>query len=237
MKEGHVDCFSTSGFQPFVSAGESEFFKYGQFVGQSEVWATDGTAASTRKVWDNGADNSSAVYDMAAFGADLLFWTSRVAADQRITSLWRSDGTTAGTTKSLDLPPGVGPGMGSTTLGGELYFGAQSPHLQVWRTDGSAGGTRRLTDAVDEFGQDPEFTRVGSFVYFTGDHGIWRTNGTAAGTILAIPGTQDGDPYGNARLSWLHEQGGALLFMRTENGVSTLWRTQGTPLPRNRSPR
>lgn len=230
MKEGHVDCFSTSGFQPFVSAGESAFFKYAEFTGQSEVWATDGTAASTRKVWDNGGDSSSAVYEMAAFGADLAFWTSRVVAGQRLTSLWRSDGTTAGTTKSLDLPPGVGPGVGSTPLGGELYFRAPSPDLQVWRTDGTAGGTRRLTDeAAGEFVQDPEFTRVGSFVYFTGDRGIWRTNGTAAGTILAIPGPQDGDPYGDHRLSWLHEQGGALLFMRTENGVSTLWRTQGTP--------
>ncbi|HEV8583118.1 MAG TPA: ELWxxDGT repeat protein [Thermoanaerobaculia bacterium] len=223
VKEGYVDCFSTSGFQPFVSAGESAFF------GQSEVWATDGTAASTRKVWDNGAD-SSFVHDMAAFGADLVFWTSRVVADQRMTSLWRSDGTAAGTTRSLDLPPGVGPVVGSTTLGGELYFRAQSPYLQVWRTDGTTGGTRRLTDEpIGEFLQDPEFTRVGSFVYFTGDHGIWRTNGAAAGTILAIPGPQDDNPNGIDRLSWLHEQGGALLFMRRENGVSTLWRTQGTP--------
>lgn len=227
-KEGFVDCSSTSGFSPLVSAGRSAFFEYAQFTGQSEVWATDGTAASTRKVWDNSADGSF-VRDMAAFGADLVFWTSRVG-DQQTTSLWRSDGTAAGTTKSFDLPPGVGPGTGSTALGEELYFRAPSPNLQVWRTDGSAGGTRRLTDAPSgEFVQDPEFTRAGSFVYFTGDHGIWRTNGAVADTLLAIPGPQDDDPYGDDRLSWLHEQGGALLFMRTENGVSTLWRTQGTP--------
>lgn len=227
VKEGYVDCSFTDSFHPFVSAGDSAFFGYAQ----SEVWATDGTTASTRKVWDNGADSSSAVYDMAELGPDLVFWTSRIVADQRVTSLWRSDGTTAGTTKFLDLPPGVGPGIGSTTLGSEVYFRAQSPLGVVWRTDGTAGGTRRLTDAPSgEFLQDPEFTRVGAFVYFTGDDGIWRTNGTAAGTTLAVPGPHDDDPYEqDDRLSWLHEQGGALLFMRTQNGVSTLWRTRGTP--------
>lgn len=231
VREGGVDCFSTSGFYPLVSAGDSAFFEYAQFSGQSEVWATDGTAASTRKVWDNAVDGGF-VRDMVAFGGDLVFWTYRFAGNQLASSLWRSDGTLAGTTKSLDLPAGVGPGEASTALGGELYFLAQSPPLQifqVWRTDGTAAGTRRLTnEPLGEFLQNPEFTRVVSFVYFTGDHGIWRTNGTTAGTALAIPGPQDGDAFGDG-LTWLHEQGGALLFMRTENGVSTLWRTQGTP--------
>ena len=228
-KDGYVDCSSESVFSPLVSAGNSTFFEYAEFTGQSEVWATDGTAASTRKVWDNSVDGGF-VRDIAAFGAGLVFWTSRTVADQSIASLWRSDGTAAGTTKSFDLPPGVGSGVGSTPLGGELYFLAQSPNVQVWRTDGSAGGTRRLTgEPGNEFVQDPEYTRAGSFVYFTGGHGLWRTDGTAAGTLLAIPGPQDSDPYGNDRLSWLHELGGALLFLRTEKGVSTLWRTQGTP--------
>ncbi len=228
VKEGYVDCSLTSGFHFFESAGESAFFEYAPFAGQS-IWATDGTAASTRKVWDSGADGSY-VHDVAAFGADLVFWTSRGVDDQRMTSLWRSDGTAAGTTKALDLPPGVGPGVGSTTIGGTLYFRTRSPNPQVWRTDGSAGGTRRLTDEpVGEYLQDPKFTRAGSFVYFNSGHGIWRTDGTAAGTLLAIPRPQGGDPDGADYLSWLHEQGGALLFMRTESGVSTLWRTQGTP--------
>ncbi len=226
VKEGGVDCTSGSSFYPFVSAGSSAFFGYSQ----SEVWATDGTAASTRKVWDGASAGASIVHDLFAWGPGVAFWAYGHQDPDRFVSFWRSDGTAGGATRVFDLPLDVGPPYGTTALGDELYFRAQSPELQVWRTDGTAAGTRRLTDvALGEFVFDPEFTRVGAFVYFSGRQGIWRTDGTAAGTSLAIPGPLDDDPYGPERLSWLHEQGGALLFQRYEYGLATLWRTLGTP--------
>lgn len=226
VQEGGVDCTSGTSFYPFVSAGLSAFFGYAQ----SEVWATDGTAASTRRVWDGASAGASVVHDLFAWGPGVAFWAYGRQDPERFVSFWQSDGTAGGATRSFDLPLDVGPGYGTTAFGDELYFRAQSPELQVWRTDGTLAGTRRLTDvALGEFVFDPEFTRVGAFVYFSGRQGIWRTDGTAAGTSLAVPGPLDDDPYGPDRLSWLHEQGGALLFQRHEHGLATLWRTLGTP--------
>ncbi len=225
--EGSVDCDSSSSFNPSGSVGESAYFGWRRYS-TPEVWATGGTAASTRKVWDGGTDGGF-VCGMVAFGGDLVFCQTRMVAEERLTSLWRSDGTSAGTTKLLDLPPNTGPTLSLTPLGGTLFFRAASPVLQIWQSDGTPEGTRRLTDVTTfAFVEEPEFTRVGPFVFFSGADGIWRTDGTASGTSLVIPGPVDDDPNGREGLMWLHEQAGALLYMRSENGVSSLWRSLGT---------
>ena len=223
VKEGSVECLgTTAGFYPLVSAGDQAFFQFAPFSGQQELWATGGTAAATRKLLEVAGE----VADIAAWGDDAAVWTSRVLAGGRETSLWRSDGTSAGTVRLFDLPSGTFGPSRTTAVGGQLYFVANSPNLQIFRTDGTAAALRQLTNAdVGEFVGEPELTPVGAFVYFAGASGIWRTNGTAAGTSLVVPVPQGGF------VTWLHEQGGALLFRRTENehGVATLWRTQGTP--------
>ncbi len=214
-KEGHVDCRGRSDFfHPFVSAGNRVFFQH------SGLWVTEGTPSST----NNLLDGIGGIGDIAPAGDSAVIWTNRESSGVAETTLWRSDGTAAGTTPLLALPSGVWNALSTTDLGGELYFLANSPLLQVWRTDGTAAGLRQLTNgALGEFAYDPEFTRLGAFVFFAATSGIWRTDGTTAGTSLVVPVSQGGS------VSWLHEQGGALLFRRTEHGVSTLWRTQAGP--------
>ena len=69
-------------------------------------------------------------------------------------SLWKSDGSAAGTTRIMDLP-------GSnydyndrvdfvSELGGSLYFGVTREHgtLKLWKTDASTGGTQLVWDAL-----------------------------------------------------------------------------------------
>ncbi|HET9766959.1 MAG TPA: ELWxxDGT repeat protein [Thermoanaerobaculia bacterium] len=221
LKEGSVDCLgSTDGFHPLVSTGTHAFFQYAQFSGHEELWVTAGTASSTMKL----LEGNGSIRDIAPSGDDASIWTNRVSSGVTDTRLWRSDGTAAGTTQLLALPSGAWEASATTDLGGEIYFRANSPLLQIWRTDGTTAGLRQLTDgALGEFVYDPSFTRVGAFVFFAGASGIWRTNGTTAGTGLVVP-IEPGD-----RVSWLHQQGGALLFSRTEDGITTLWRTQGTP--------
>ncbi len=220
LKEGSVDCLgSTDAFHPFMSAGGHAFF---QFWGRAELWATEGTASSTRKLLEGVGE----IVDIASWGDDAAVWTTQVLPnDSRETSLWRSDGTSAGTVRLFDLPTGTQSPSSTVDIGGVLYFRANSPDVQIFRTDGTAAGLRKLTNAPggENLVAEPEFTRVGAFVFFAGTSGIWRTNGTAAGTSLVVPIAQGGS------VSWLHEQGGALLFGRTEAGVTTLWRTQGTP--------
>ena len=219
LKEGYVDCSgSTDTFHPFVSGANHAFFEHSEFTSLVELWATAGNQPSTTKVLDVGAE----IYDMAAFQGGVAFWVYQGSGGWR---LWRSDGTIAGTNPALYLPAEAFAPSGTTEVSGELYFRANSPESQVWRTDGTAAGLRRLTDiAGGEFLTDLGFTRLGAYVFFAGKSGIWRTDGTAAGTTLAVPAPP------NVAVDWLHEQGGALLFRRTESsGASTLWRTVGTP--------
>ncbi|HEV8239307.1 MAG TPA: ELWxxDGT repeat protein [Thermoanaerobaculia bacterium] len=221
VKETYVDCQdSSAGFRPFVTAGAHAFFAYEQFTGVgAEVWATQGTAATTIRL----LDDAGAVDEMAAFGNDAVFWSR--GPGNTPTSFWRSDGTVAGTAKAFDLPAGVYNPSATTDVGGELYFRIQV--YEIWRTHGTAAGLRRLVGlgaGSQEFTYSPDFTRVGSFVYLAGRSGIWRSDGTAAGTSVVVPTLS---PTGS--VSSLHEQGGALIFTRTEGGISTLWRTQGTP--------
>lgn len=225
LRAGYVDCGGSDGFESIVRAGDHTYF-----VDQTGLWSTRGTTGTTSNVFENDDADGSRVRHLAAFGSDLAFWTDQVAVGGSMNSFWRSDGTVGETRKVFDMPTGVGPVSSSATLGAEIYFLAQGPSNQIWRTDGTAAGTRQLTDdTTGEFSPfQAEFTRVGSYVYFAGRHGIWRSNGTADGTSLAIPGGLGEAGYGY-QLRWLHELGGSLLFVRTDQGASTLWRTQGTP--------
>ncbi len=137
--------------------------------------------------------------------------------------LWRSDGTTAGTTLVIDLNPGLPNGFPDsiTSVNGKLYFnGFDNPEFlgsEVWKSDGSATGTILLADTF------PSLQGGGTFGpqlpgYFTAldretvvftaldpEGGIepWETDGTPQGTRRIIdlhPGQQDSIPIGLTRL-------------------------------------
>src|SRR5262249_44039126 len=111
------------------------------------------------------------------------------------TELWKSDGTTAGTTMVKDLFPGettyyVGnPGYGNwvtvpnssnlgslTTLNGTLFFTAtDGAHgNELWKSDGTAGGTAMVTDIRpgSESSNLGSLTNVNGTLYFRANGGI-----------------------------------------------------------------
>src|SRR6187397_2106054 len=85
----------------------------------------------------------------------------------------------------------------------------------------------------DEYPQplDPHFTTVGNTTFFVADDGtrgaeLWKTDGTAAGTVLVAdvrPGAQ------SSALRELTALGNVLLFAADSgSGGSELWRSDGT---------
>ncbi|MGI8603327.1 MAG: hypothetical protein ACR2OZ_10045 [Verrucomicrobiales bacterium] len=99
--------------------------------------------------------------------------------------LWSSDGTSAGTYKLAELPPGQ-----SWTLIAEtdiaLYLEARSDELtEVWRTDGSAAGTVRLRTLIGTLGAAAT-TQNGEKLFFFDELPIRSvlvvSDGTADGT-------------------------------------------------------
>src|SRR5690606_7283014 len=72
--------------------------------------------------------------------------------DQFVSSLWKSDGTSAGTTLVKGInSTGSGFGAGNfVEVNGILYFTADDGvnGIQVWRSDGTTEGTYHVTSAT-----------------------------------------------------------------------------------------
>jgi ELWxxDGT repeat protein len=127
-------------------------------------------------------------------------------------TLWKSDGTEAGTVapRALGVPEG-GPFNPHylTNVAGTVFFIAQgtTPNngWELWKSDGTAAGTVEVKDIVPgsgsafadsnfstQSGSQPMLTAVGSTLYFvaTGTTStmvgreLWKSDGTAAGTVM-----------------------------------------------------
>jgi ELWxxDGT repeat protein len=132
--------------------------------------------------------------------------------------LWRTDGTSAGTYLVKDINPGIesclllsSPKNYFTQLNGFIYFGAAEPvtGAELWKSDGTEAGTTLVANIDDS---EPLFANMGSnpaffctynnAVYFSGyrpvdGRELWKTDGTAAGTVLVRDITSgSSDPSG-----------------------------------------
>jgi ELWxxDGT repeat protein len=121
--------------------------------------------------------------------------------DDGVFSLWRTDGTAAGSGLVFSTP-GRQPNekiTDSVVFQNELYFTTISwKERSLWRTDGTAAGTRRIADIgiphIDydvTINRPPSLTVVGETLLFNAyddDHGweLWTSDGTAAGTHVFV---------------------------------------------------
>jgi ELWxxDGT repeat protein len=174
-------------------------------------------------------------WDVIAVGSRLYFVASGFdeAADSTREDLWVSDGTLAGTrrlTSLEDLYP-FSESVLLTHAGGLVYFVAQ---YTLWKTDGTPGGTGPvLPISSSNAGMVPwslaDFQGSLYFLALTGDgrRGLWRTNGTAAGTVL-VRALGPITPY-DPEPGRLTVAGDRLFFVADdgEHGVE-LWVTDGT---------
>jgi ELWxxDGT repeat protein len=165
--------------------------------------------------------------------------------------LWKSDGTSAGTSMVADISPGEAGSFPRLTNGqaafanGILYFSAEDSSddgYQVWRTDGTAAGTKMLTnvdgeghansvDGADLSGGGlPGFTIVNGKLFFgmvDADHGteLWVSDGTVAGTKRLTdinPGQGGSFPFALTNLN------NTLYFIAYNGSGSGLWKSDGT---------
>jgi ELWxxDGT repeat protein len=217
---------------------EGALYFYGEEPGtfSTSLLRSDGTAAGTRVLLPSGA-GSARLLDL---GGQLFLANTG--------DLWRTDGTPEGThaitdgtgnQEVLDLAP----------LGGRIYFmGLSFPDPNDYPYRGTptlfrSDGTRAATVAVRTFALDPtfetpppyfprpQFTALAGSLFFVAwdpEHGaeLWRTDGTAAGTVLV----DDVNPGpASSRISGLTLVDGRLFFAATdgEHGVE-LWTSDGT---------
>ncbi|MEP6675993.1 MAG: ELWxxDGT repeat protein [Ferruginibacter sp.] len=143
--------------------------------------------------------NSSDVINMTSAGNKTYYVANDASSGLEP---WVTDGTAAGTHILRDINPGkTSSGASSFTYSnGNVYFRADdgTHGSQLWKTDGTAAGTVMVSTILyygpsgESYGMDPSnLCDVNGVLYFAGendptalDAGIWKTDGTAAGTVF-----------------------------------------------------
>jgi ELWxxDGT repeat protein len=192
--------------------------------GVRQVWSSDGAAGSVQRLTDTPPPYSLDSRDL--FGAgDFALFREPAAASR----LWRTDGTENGTYPIGDLDWRVGD---LVRLNGRVYaFGYVGLQYGIWEIDGSPQGLRLAVPLqTSQTGIVPFPVAVGDVFYFVGgqDGGLWRSDGTAAGTwkVLDVPADH--------RLPQplaITEIGGFVYFVisASRSGQDAIWRTDGGP--------
>ena len=214
--------------------GNRLFFRGFDPVHGLEPWVTDGTPAGTRLLRDTCPGECSAYPVPEKVFAGRLYFIA--AVDTFSTGLWSTDGTPAGTRL---VKESVGQVHGFFEVGNRLVFASVDDEhgAEVWRTDGTAAGTVRITDFAPPilWNDDDEIelsaTVLNGQLYFNaddGEHGfeLWRTDGTAAGTELAVDVNQM-DVGGSFPRGFLRFGSQVLFFTNPVSGPE-LWRSDGT---------
>jgi ELWxxDGT repeat protein len=148
-------------------------------VDANELWMSDGTESGTTFV-ESIESPGMGVHTLTRAGDRLFFLrdTEGNVIGPNPAELWTSNGTAAGTKLVKDFVAGdndyvynliAAKGRAYVTAGGRL-----------WKSNGYASGTKLLADGV---ANKHPLTNVGGTVYFVGADGVWKTDGTSAGTV------------------------------------------------------
>lgn len=213
-----------------------------------ELWKTDGTSNGTVMVKDinagtGGCINSWYLSPVMMGGYFYFIATDGVNGEE----LWRSDGTSGGTTLVKDINPGSASSVNTWTEGSsmlvfknKLYFIANNGTngRELWTSDGTNGGTVMLKDinpgATSGFDIYSYIVNAQDMkMYLRCSEGVngfelWTSDGTSGGTVLVkdiYPGTTSGMPVGGMVMTLF----GNLYFTgnTSANGYE-LWKSDGT---------
>lgn len=235
--------------------------------GGREVWKLNAAGATqVGAIGDEDEPLGSGSYGaMALLGSSLLF----PARDGETgDELWAADTATGGTRLVKDIDTRnegslEGEGSGSYAAGavldGMLYFAADDGEqgTELWKTDGTMSGTVLVKDIApgdrESFGYSygpnssnpANFTLVGNTLFFrayqpdTGTE-LWKTDGTAAGTLLVADIFTGGeDSYYGGQFepnssfpANLTAVGDTLYFTAEDDAGRGLWRVVGDTVRR-----
>jgi ELWxxDGT repeat protein len=198
----------------------------------AEPWVTDGTDAGTRMIANIAPDLAPSSFPSTLTAAgDLLFFYAKEGLpwpNGANSSLWRSDGTEAGTFRVREGGQNPQP---LQAVGPYVFFeDAINGQTALMMSDGTVAGTRPADDFVRRFGP----SRLGTFFPFRDtlyatvfdlgihDSSLWKTT-----TAINAPAEQLGakNPFG-----MIESSGRQVFFAEGPKGLGTysLWTTDGT---------
>ncbi len=186
-----------------------------------ELWRTDGTAEGTELFheFSPGGNGLGTDPDMADVAGTLFLETSNPA------NLWKSDGTEAGTVLLKSISNSA---ENFTAVGDLLFFtGARD---ELWKSDGTPEGTTLVKDfntGIGHGGWVEELTAFDGNLFFVVDGFVWKSNGTAAGTVkVASAGA-----YQLSYAESLEVAGDKLFFAARRDNQDDIWVINGESSP------
>lgn len=185
------------------------------FTAEQKLWSSDGTEAGTIVLKTTSPKNGDAIeYN------DLVFYGDN--------ELWQTDGTLAGTKMVKDISTGSGVSLPRSfhKINDKIIFIAHTLATgnEFWISDGTETGTTLVTDLIP--GGNGLASRINQVVlnnevYFEQNGTLWKTNGTAEGTIKIKE-----DINRIKRLGTTNNK--VLVFASTTDFKQIIWSTDGT---------
>ena len=163
---------------PFALTGLGNLvlFVSNDYTHGNELWRTDGTSNGTVLVKDIYCGlTSSGIDSLAVLGSYVYFGAAGYGCSDDWTGdeLWRSDGTSNGTTEVTNFGNGYGTGIYPSMMfsyNDTLFFRSETGTTgqELWTSDGTSTGTSLHTDIrIGSSGSAPRgFFAAGSTVYF-----------------------------------------------------------------------
>jgi len=204
--------------------------RQGGLVVAVELWKTDGTDGGTVLVKEIRPGTNCFLGQFLgtlASAGGLVFFSAGIDEDDL--TLWRSDGTDAGT---FELPGAVPDRL--TAVNGTLFFVAHDTTnpLVLWKSDGTVNGTVPLRPGGSGFLDvlDGELLSGGERLFVLSHDprsgpALWSSDGTDAGTVMVKDLRTVGTNIVVARLTYVN---GTAFFVVISTTRRELWRSDGT---------
>lgn len=222
------------------------YFPANAYNGPGGLWKSDGTEASTTLVKSFPSTGTYQdrwlPFDLTVVGDTLFFATLKTNDLDAGWTLWKSDGTEAGT---VVVTSQFFPFLthrysieNLTAVGSTLFFTAFAPNAPrvLWKSDGTAAGTVVVKAIPHNMASNHPFqqmTVMNDKLFFIvssdSSQSLWISDGTDAGTVELKEVIANGDIITNDRVQMV--AGNDILFLigsDAAHGIE-LWKSDGTP--------
>lgn len=194
------------------------------YVSDGDVWRSNGEAGGAMLI----ASPNELAYAFRSDGTNVYFFSYGLDG-QRLwvtsTASERSLITMIGTGYDRDAPL-ILSGAGVLFAGKVINYDSE-----LWFSDGTLAGTAKVVDRLAGLSGNPvEFVRIGDFAYFSAWNGLWKTDGTAEGTVRVKALTIASQVPLRLSSGYSAAMNGILYFVALGSGSSDyqLWRSDGT---------